>query len=233
MSNLPTTIETPLSTADTVDRFGRQDDFVPQEVIQETPVVVIGVGAIGREVCRMLACIGIKDITIVDFDIVTNTNITTQGFFHNDIGKNKVVAVEELIHSIDPEIKVTAIFDRFRPKMKLPDVVFMCVDSITARATIWKAVKKNCRLLIDGRMLGEVSRFITVWDMQSRDHFETTFFPENETYVGRCTGHATIYCASPAAALMVHQFTRFLRNIPLDNDMSLNLLAGDYFPVRS
>jgi molybdopterin-synthase adenylyltransferase len=27
---------------------------------------------------------------------------------------------------------------------------------------------------------------------------------------------------------MVHQFTRWLRNLPLDRDISLNLLAGEW-----
>ena len=44
---------------------------------------------------------------------------------------------------------------------------------------------------------------------------------------GRCTARSTIYSASIAAGLMAHQFTRWFRGIPVDCDMSLNLLAGE------
>ena len=38
---------------------------------------------------------------------------------------------------------------------------------------------------------------------------------------------STIYAASIAAGLMVHQFTRWLRRMPVDRDTVLNLLAGE------
>ena len=39
---------------------------------------------------------------------------------------------------------------------------------------------------------------------------------------------STIYAASIAAGIMVHQFTRWLRGIPVDFDTTLNLLAGEW-----
>lgn len=213
-------------------RFVRQADFVPYEHTQTVPVAVIGCGAIGREVTRMLAAIGVMNITIIDFDTVTPTNVTTQGFKESDVGKEKVHALEDAIKEIDPTIKVTAITDRYRPKMEIPRVVFLCVDSISSRETIYKSLqKKGVDLVIDGRMLGEVMRVLTVKDEESAKYFESTLFPESETVQGRCTGHATIYCASGAAMLMLHQYTRYMRGFPLDKDMSLNLLAGDLFPI--
>ena len=55
-----------------------------------------------------------------------------------------------------------------------------------------------------------------------------TLFAQSEAQPGRCTSHSTIYCASIAAGLMVHQFTRWLRGLPVDRDVSLNLLAGEW-----
>jgi hypothetical protein len=37
-----------------------------------------------------------------------------------------------------------------------------------------------------------------------------------------------IYTANIAAGLMTHQFTRWLREIPVDFDTMLNLLAGEW-----
>ena len=76
-------------------------------------------------------------------------------------------------------------------------------------------------------MLGETIRVLAVAD-QGRKHYGTTLFPQGEAQAGRCTSRSTIYAASLAAALLVHQFTRYLRGLPLDVDATFNLLAGEY-----
>ena len=42
-----------------------------------------------------------------------------------------------------------------------------------------------------------------------------------------CTAKSTIYTANIAAGLMLHQFTRWLRGLPVERDLMLNLLAGE------
>jgi sulfur carrier protein ThiS adenylyltransferase len=64
-----------------------------------------------------------------------------------------------------------------------------------------------------------------------REHYPTTLFAQSEAQPGRCTARATIYAAGIAAGLMVHQFTRWLRGIPVAPDTSLNLLAGEWTVV--
>ena len=77
-------------------------------------------------------------------------------------------------------------------------------------------------------MLGEVIRVLAVADDVGRDHYPTTLFAQSEAQPGRCTARSTIYAASIAAGLMVHQFTRWLRGLPVDRDTSINLLAGEW-----
>lgn len=226
---MPTTTETEM--ADQSARFVRQADFVPYERLLNTPVAIIGCGAIGRQVAIQLAAIGAMKLMIIDFDEVSATNVTTQGFLAADVGKDKVDVLEENIKAIDPEIEVVKINDRWRPQMKLPEVVILCVDSISTREIIWNKIKNETRLLLDGRMLGENMRILAVDDAASAENYEKSIFPESEQMEGRCTGHATIYCAALAGSLMVHQFTRHLRGFPLDHDMSLNLLAGELLPA--
>ena len=76
-------------------------------------------------------------------------------------------------------------------------------------------------------MLGEALRVLVAAD-QGRKHYATTLFPQAEAQAGRCTSRSTIYAASLVAALLVHQFTRYLRGLPLDVDATFNLLAGEY-----
>ena len=209
------------------DRFVRQQDLVPRDRLAAMQATVIGVGAIGRQAALQLAAIGVPRIQLVDFDVVDNSNRTTQGYTLADIGMTKVLATLTAIHQLDPAIQVEVIEDRYRPRLAIGDAVFCCVDSIDARAAIWRSAGTKCRCWCDGRMLGEVIRVLAVADEQGRDYYPTTLFAQSEAETGRCTARSTIYAASIAAGLMVHQFTRWLRGMPVDRDTSLNLLAGE------
>jgi molybdopterin-synthase adenylyltransferase len=210
------------------DRFGRQEDLVPRDRLADTGVGVIGVGAIGRQVATQLAAIGVPRLQIVDFDVVDATNVTTQGYLAADIGKPKVEATAAAIRQLDPAIDVETVQDRYRPRMAIGQAVFCCVDSIDARSAIWRSAGTRCRFWTDGRMLGEVLRVLAVAEDFGRDHYPTTLFAQSEAQPGRCTARSTIYAASIAAGLMIHQFTRWLRGLPVDRDTSLNLLAGEW-----
>jgi molybdopterin-synthase adenylyltransferase len=109
--------------------------------------------------------------------------------------------------------------------------VFCCVDSIEARAAIWRTVASKCRFWTDGRMLGEVLRVLAAAEITGCDHYPTTLFARSEAQAGRCTARSTIYAASIAAGLMVHQSIRWLRGVPVDRDTSLDLLAGEWCVV--
>jgi sulfur carrier protein ThiS adenylyltransferase len=209
------------------DRFTRQQDLVPRDRLAEIRATVVGVGAIGRQAALQLAAIGVPRIQLVDFDVVDATNVTTQGYEAADIGMTKVLATLTAIYQLDPAIQVEAVEDRYRPRVEIGQAVFCCVDSIDARAAIWRSAQRGCRFWCDGRMLGEVIRVLTVAGDQGRDYYPTTLFAQSEAQAGRCTARSTIYAASIAAGLMVHQFTRSLRGIPVDRDTVLNLLAGE------
>ncbi|MFH1299745.1 MAG: ThiF family adenylyltransferase, partial [Planctomycetota bacterium] len=107
------------------------------------------------------------------------------------------------------------------------EAVFCCVDSISARAAIWRSVNKKCEFWTDGRMLGEIIRILAVSSANDFDRYSETLFPQAEAQTASCTSRSTIYAASIAAGVMIHQFTRWLREISVDFDTTLNLLAGE------
>jgi sulfur carrier protein ThiS adenylyltransferase len=208
-------------------RFQRQEDLVPRDVLQQLSVTVIGVGAIGRQLSLQLAALGVVKLQLCDFDIVEMTNVTTQCYSPDDIGLFKVQATAGDVRRIDPGLQLTIVPERFRPQLAVGDVVFCCVDSIAARAAIWRSVAVRCQCWFDARMLGEVLRVLTAGDEQGREHYASTLFEPSDAQVGACTSRGVIYTAAIAAGLMVHQFTRWLRKLPLDPDLSLNLLASE------
>jgi len=209
------------------DRFDRQEDLVPQDRLCRLTASVIGVGAVGRQVALQLAAMGARRLQLVDFDSIELSNVTTQGYPASDVGRTKVDATAEAVRRIDPSIEVDLVCDRYRPKLQVGAAVFACVDSITARAAIWRSAGPPCQFWANGRMLGEVIRVLAVADGVGRDHYPTTLFRQSEAQPGRCTAHGTIYAAGIAAGLMLHQFARWLRAQPVDADASLNLLAGE------
>ncbi|MCA8996352.1 MAG: ThiF family adenylyltransferase [Planctomycetaceae bacterium] len=210
-----------------ISRFERQRDLVPLETLSQIPATVIGVGAIGRQVAIQLAAIGVRQIQLIDFDVVELTNVTTQGYFQVDIGHRKVDATASHLVRIDPTIEITTVPDRFRPTTPIGDAVFVCVDSITTRAAIWRAISDRVTFFSDGRMLGETLRILTVTDEVAREPYSRSLFPQAEAQPGTCTSRSTIYAATIAAGLITHQFTRWLRKLPTDQDITFNLLASE------
>ncbi|MEN6496449.1 MAG: ThiF family adenylyltransferase [Thermoguttaceae bacterium] len=211
----------------TSDRYARQQDLVPRTRLALLTATVIGVGAIGRQVALQLAAVGVPRIQLIDFDRVDRTNLTTQGYLADDVGQPKVLATAEAIRRLDPVIAVDPIPDRYRPRVPVGAAVFCCVDSISARAAIWRSAGAICHFWADGRMLGEVLRVLAADGASGREHYPATLFASSEAQPGRCTARSTIYAASIAAGLMVHQFTRWLRGLPVEADLCLNLLAAE------
>jgi sulfur carrier protein ThiS adenylyltransferase len=101
------------------------------------------------------------------------------------------------------------------------------VDSIETRRIIWEAVKTKADFYCDGRMSAEVLRVLTAADPAGRKHYPTTLFAAGEAYAGPCTAKSTIFCANIAAGMMVSQFARFLRHLPVDPDVQFNLLTSE------
>jgi sulfur carrier protein ThiS adenylyltransferase len=123
---------------------------------------------------------------------------------------------------------VTLIVDRYRSQFEIGSAVFCCVDSISARAAIWRSVRERCHFWADGRMLGEVMRILVATDSVGGERYAKSLFSQSDAQAGSCTSRSTIYAASIAAGLMIHQFARWLRCLPVDGDATLNLLAGEF-----
>ncbi|MGD0784335.1 MAG: ThiF family adenylyltransferase [Sedimentisphaerales bacterium] len=209
------------------DRYSRQKDIVPAERISQCKATVIGVGAIGRQVALQLAAIGIPWLQLFDDDRVETTNLASQGYFEEDLNRFKVDATAELCWKINSQLQIDPHTERFRKSIKTGNIIFCCVDSIATRKLIWEAVKDKANCFIDGRMAAEVLRVLTACDLASRQYYLSTLFSAEQAYAGSCTAKTTIYCANVAAGLMVAQFTKYLRRMPIDCDIQLNLLASE------
>jgi molybdopterin/thiamine biosynthesis adenylyltransferase len=216
-----------MSKVQTIERFSRQRDIVPPERIADSKATVIGVGAIGRQVALQLSAMGIPWLQIIDHDKVEWSNLASQGYMEGDMGKLKVNATLEQCWKINAATQIQAVPERFRRSMEIGNIVFCCVDRIDVRRLIWDAVKDKVNFYSDGRMSAEVLRVLTACDSESRKYYPTTLFNSDEAFIGPCTAKTTIYCANIAAGFMLAQFTKYLRLLPIDADIQLNLLASE------
>ena len=209
------------------ERYSRQADLVPMDKLDSCNISIIGVGAIGRQVSLQLAAMGAKTLHLIDHDKVEISNIASQGYFENDLGINKVVATSIACENINSEIDINIANSKFRRSDPIGNIVFCCVDKIETRAHIWDSIKDNVDFFVDGRMSAEVLRIISASDSESKEYYPSTLFAAAEAHTGSCTAKTTIYCANLAAAYMISRFTKWLRGIPSEKDIMLNLLSEE------
>lgn len=135
-------------------RYGRQElaSWWDQKKVSSARVIVAGAGALGNEVIKLLALIGVGQITVIDFDKISPSNLARMVLFReSDVGRSKVQVVAERISEINPGVNVVAIEDDLRfgiglGEYRSADLVFGCLDSINAR---WALNRKCMRAGVD------------------------------------------------------------------------------------
>jgi sulfur carrier protein ThiS adenylyltransferase len=76
--------------------------------LQKYTVGIAGCGGLGSNCAVALARCGIGKLVIADFDVVSEDNLNRQYFFHNQIGEKKVLALQENLYKINPDILIYA-----------------------------------------------------------------------------------------------------------------------------
>lgn len=208
-------------------RYLRQQDVIPATQLQIAHALVVGVGAIGRQVALQLTSIGIPRLTLIDFDTIEEHNLPVQGFKESQLGRAKVDAVAEDCRELNSRIQVEPINSKYIPRdhKNITNVVFSCVDSILARKLIFETAKHT--LFVDGRMSAEEMRILTAFDDDSRASYPQTL--EGEFREAPCTAKSTIYCSNVAAGMMLQQFTKWLRGMILDRDIRFSMIGSSIF----
>lgn len=113
-----------------------------QEVVRDATVLVVGAGALGNEVIKNLALMGIGNILIADFDTIEDSNLSRSVLFRaDDRGRRKVDAAAEAAKEINPDVKVKAWHGDINFEMGLGvfrhvDAVVGCLDNREARLSI-------------------------------------------------------------------------------------------------
>ncbi|MDZ4397114.1 HesA/MoeB/ThiF family protein [Hydrogenophaga sp.] len=139
-----------------------------QEALLASHALIIGAGGLGSPVALYLGSAGVGRITVVDHDVVDETNLQRQ-IAHNlaRVGHPKAESIVEAIAAINPDVRVTPIVQRADEALlgelvAQADVVLDCTDNFATRHAINRACVKHRKPLVSGaaiRMDGQLSVF--------------------------------------------------------------------------
>jgi adenylyltransferase/sulfurtransferase len=117
-----------------------------QERLEASAVLVVGAGALGNEVLKNLALVGVGRILLIDFDIIEPSNLSRSLLFRRaDAGKPKALVAAERLQDLNPEIEILPIHGDVIHDLGLGvfaavDLVIGCLDNREAR--LW--VNRQC-----------------------------------------------------------------------------------------
>jgi len=122
--------------------------------IQQAHVCVVGIGGVGSWVVESLARTGVQQLTLIDGDDISRSNVNRQCHtLESTIGKMKTAVMKQRVLDINPECHVQTaeqylndenIFDLLLPDASQPfDCVIDAIDRIKYKALIIYFCKRN------------------------------------------------------------------------------------------
>ena len=113
-----------------------------QDVVRNATVLVVGAGALGNEVLKNLALMGIGNLLIADFDTIEDANLSRSVLFRSsDRGRRKVDVAAERVKELNPDVNIKAWHGDINYEMGLGvfrhvDAIIGCLDNREARLSI-------------------------------------------------------------------------------------------------
>lgn len=127
-----------------------------QEKLKAAKVMVVGAGALGNEVLKNLALLGVGNIVVLDFDEIEDTNLTRSVLYRQrDRGRQKAEAAAAAITDMNPDVRCTPHHANVLTDIGLGafadvDVVIGCLDNREARLWVNRSCWKVGTPWIDG-----------------------------------------------------------------------------------
>jgi len=153
---------TTIELDDESDRYHRQNliSWWDQERLQSARVIVVGAGALGNEIVKNLALMGIGHIQVVDMDEIENSNLARCVFFREeDEGQTKATVLARRAGELNPDITIEPVVGDVRLSLGIgdfadADVVVGGLDNREARLYVNQACWKTETPWVDGAIEG-------------------------------------------------------------------------------
>jgi molybdopterin/thiamine biosynthesis adenylyltransferase len=155
---------------DSDDKYARLKliSWWQQERLAASKVLVIGAGALGNEILKNLALLGIGKVFIVDMDAVDLTNLTRSVLYRpSDIGRPKAEVAAEAVKELNPDVQVaymvgSVITDLGLGVFQDMDLMIAGLDNREARLWINRQAWKVSLPYVDGA-IQEISGVVKVF----------------------------------------------------------------------
>ncbi len=147
-----------VATEESEGRFARFEliSWWDQQRLTRAKVLVIGAGALGNEILKNLALLGVGRVFLADLDVVSNSNLSRSVLFRaEDCGRRKVDVAAERAGRIYPEMMIrpfhgNVVYDLGLGVFRWADVILGGLDNREARVAINRAAARTGRIWIDG-----------------------------------------------------------------------------------
>ncbi len=122
-------------------------------------VLVVGAGGLGVPVVQYLAAAGVGRITLVDPDLVEETNLHRQPIYGPYLGRPKARAAAAFTHTLNPQVTVTPLVAWLNPDnapdlVDDADLVLDCADSFAVSYILSDCCLTAGKPLISASVLG-------------------------------------------------------------------------------
>lgn len=139
-------------------RFARLEliEWWDQHRLANARVVVIGAGALGNELLKNLALLGVGNVFIADLDLIENSNLSRSVLYRAaDCGKKKAEVAAARARDIYPEMKTQSfhgnvVYDLGLGVYRWADLILGGLDNREARVSINRAAARAGRIWVDG-----------------------------------------------------------------------------------
>ncbi len=139
-----------------------------QEALLAAKVLVVGAGGLGSPAVLYLASAGVGNITIIDDDMVSRSDLNRQIIYQTqDIGNQKVKQALAAAKNLNPDIKlstlpVRATIGNIRKLVAAHDVIVDCSDNVETRYLLGDTAHREKTPLVFGgavRTEGQIAVF--------------------------------------------------------------------------
>ena len=139
-------------------RFSRLEliSWWDQQRLAQARVLVIGAGALGNELLKNLALLGIGHVFVADLDLIENSNLSRSVLFRKaDCGRGKAEVATERARDIYPDMRLqpfhgNIVYDLGLGVYRWADVILGGLDNREARVAINRAAARVGKPWIDG-----------------------------------------------------------------------------------
>jgi molybdopterin/thiamine biosynthesis adenylyltransferase len=139
------------------DRQARLFGAQGQQIFRRLHVAVIGAGGGGSMIVEQLAHLGVGALTVVDFDVVKDVNLSRiVGATPADVGVKKIAVAERLVRRVDSTISFAGVDGDIADlavaeRLLEADFLFLATDTVTSRL-VFNAIVH--RYLVPGIQIG-------------------------------------------------------------------------------